>query len=500
MAFVSYPTTFAQKRIRAAELVPGILFALLSFLGIYRFGFVMVLGGLLAIGVLWWVMLKPAAATLTCVFVMYSNAAAVAVRAHHVPTPIAMGFFLLLFIPMLNYVVVRREGIRTDKVLGLMAVYFTILIASAVFSRNPGESAETIANYVLEGMVVYFLILNTVRSPEVLRRALWIVPLVAALLGALSAYQWLTKSYEKTYGGFSTVETVEASGVVARPTLETKKRGRDEEQLRAFGPVADPNFYGQILAAALPFALVPALAARSRRLRLAALAVCVPILAGVVLTYSRGAAISVVVFGVCMLFLRYFKVRHALLFAGVIALVIANNPDYRDRISTLSGVGTVSAEPSERDRVLILRAGVERVWEHPILGVGPGQSQDYIGTYDQDAELGSVRDEPLHNTYLQQLVETGIVGFTCFIAIIVITVRNLLRTSRYWTKKQPEYAHLTAALVLSLVAFLTASIFLHMPFVMLRYFALLLGLSGAATWIYRPEAPIALPAQETPPA
>jgi hypothetical protein len=495
MATASYPT-HAIRRGRAAELVPAILVALLSFLCIYQFGLLSVLGGIAALGVLWWMMLKPEAATLACILAMYSNAAAVAVRSHHVPAPIAMGFFLLLLVPVLNYAVVRREGVRTDAVFWWMAAYFTILVVSAIFSRNPAESAETIGNYVLEGMVVYFLILNTVRSPEVLRNAAWLVALVAALLGTLSTYQWLTQSYDKTYGGFSTVEILQPDGTFARPKLNAQEEYRGEEKLRSFGPVADPNFYGQVLVAALPFALVPAFSGGTRRTRWLAGALGVPILAGIFLTFSRGAAIAVVSLAIGMLFLRYLKLRHVFLFAAAIALLVASSPDYRARMATLSGLGTPEADPSVADRELILRAGVARFLEHPILGVGPGQSPDYVGTYDQASELIAVRDRPLHNTYLQQLVETGIIGFACFMTIVYFVVRNLLRTSRYWREKQPEFAHLAAALMLSLVAFLTAALFLHMPFVMLRYYALLLGLSGAA--VYRPELP-ALPADDSPP-
>jgi O-antigen ligase/polysaccharide polymerase Wzy-like membrane protein len=491
MASASYPTTsVGQRRSFAAGLVPAIGLAIFSFIAIYQFGVVLLLAGIVGIGVLWLVLVKPELATLVILFVMYTNAAAVAVRVHHVPAPFAMGVFLLLFIPVLNYVVLRREGIRTDRVFWLMALLSVIMIASAIVSHNPGESTETITNYVVEGMVTYFLMINTVRTPDVLRKACWVVLTAAALLGTLTLYQYATRSYENEYGGFASVQVVKANGEVNFSRVDTEDVGRGAERLRAFGPVADPNIYGVIMVAALPFALVPAFSAGSRTIRIVAAVACIPIGGAIVLTFSRGAAMAVVILGVYMFSLRYFKVWHALLFVAAISVLVGSIPDYRDRILTLTGLQSHQmreTESSVADRAMILNAGFARFMQHPVLGVGPGQSPDYVGTYDQSRQYVLVRKVPLHNTYLQQLVETGAPGFVCFMAIIFFAVRNLLRASRYWLKKKPDYAHIATTLMLALIAFLSAIIFLHMAFVLLRYYALLLGLGGAAVLVYRSE-------------
>ena len=70
------------------------------------------------------------------------------------------------------------------------------------------ESREAIVNYVIEGMVIYFLVINTVRTPEVMLKSVRLIAIVAAVLGALATVQWVTQNYDRTYGGFSTVEVV----------------------------------------------------------------------------------------------------------------------------------------------------------------------------------------------------------------------------------------------------------------------------------------------------
>jgi O-antigen ligase len=502
MSTASYPTTsVGRRRGSASAVVAGSVLALLTFLAIYKFGILSIFGATLVLGFLWLLMLKPQMATLLFVVVMYSNAAAVSIRTFHVPTPVAMGSFLLAFLPMVRYVVLRKEPIRIDAIMVLMAVYFSIMVISALLSHDPTESRETVVNYFFEGMVVYLLVINTVRSPDVLLKSVRLIALVAAVLGTMSAVQWYTKNYDRTFGGFAAVDSLLPDGTYARTEIDTDEHLRGEQNLRAFGPVADPNFYGQILVAALPMALVPALRCRTRRARLIALAACMPIVAGIVLTYSRGAGVAALLLCLIMLLMRYVKLWHVLLVGAVIAAVVASDPSYSERMSTLTDAGQQgvhNADASVAGRALILQAGVQRFLQHPILGVGPGQSPNYIGTYDQSSQFGSVRQIPLHNTYLQQLVETGIVGFVCFMAIVYVAIRNLLRAARYWEKIRPEYAQVASSLVFSLIGFLSASLFLHMPYVMLRYYALLLGLSGAAIYVYRPATPSSPEANSSP--
>lgn len=483
-----FASGFGPIRDRSAELTAAGVIALLSFIAVYRFGLTMIIGGILCVAVLCLVSAKPKAATLVVLLVLYSNAAAVAARNHEALTPFAVGFFLLLFLPMLNFVVARREPVRTDTVFWLMMIYFVILIVSALLSRNPADSTRTIVIYVFQGMSLYFLIINTVRSPAIVRRAVWILLLTGSLLGGLSWYQDLTRTYDNSYGGFAATRVISAKGEVIRSKIDTgeESRGRGVSRLRASGPIKDPNFFGQILVAVLPFGVVFAISEHSQRLRLIAAVACVPIVAGIIVTYSRGAAITVIVLGICLFFLRYFKLRYAVLFSTAIAIVIAATPAYRYRISTLAGTDSdhmVEAESSVKERATILRSGVAVFLAHPVVGVGPGQSPNYVG--GGATEFRIVRGLSLHNTYLEQLVETGIVGFSCFIAIAFVTLRNLLRTSRYWIQRRPEYAHVATGLFLSVVAFLTTSLFLHLAFV--RYYTLFLGLSGAAVLVYAPE-------------
>jgi N-acetylglucosaminyldiphosphoundecaprenol N-acetyl-beta-D-mannosaminyltransferase len=66
--------------------------------------------------------------------------------------------------------------------------------------------------------------------------------------------------------------------------------------------------------------------------------------------------------------------------------------------------------------------------DHPILGVGFGRFYDrklpYLSDRRQQVELESIRMLDHHNTFLSVLVETGLVGFAAFCAVLVAWTRS----------------------------------------------------------------------------
>src|SRR6266568_7471759 len=94
--------TVGRSHSPVAAVVAAAVIALVSFVAVYSFGIVWVTLGVLGLACLFIAVANPDVATQIVVFVMYSNAAAVAVRHNPSLLPIAVGFFLLLFIPMVN--------------------------------------------------------------------------------------------------------------------------------------------------------------------------------------------------------------------------------------------------------------------------------------------------------------------------------------------------------------------------------------------------------------
>jgi glycosyltransferase involved in cell wall biosynthesis/O-antigen ligase len=78
-------------------------------------------------------------------------------------------------------------------------------------------------------------------------------------------------------------------------------------------------------------------------------------------------------------------------------------------------------------RISFWKAGLAMFRDHPITGVGVGQFRYQFKNY---ADLTFLREPDAHNIYIEQLAETGVIGFGFLIALLIVTIRSLIRSIR----------------------------------------------------------------------
>lgn len=463
-------------------MLPACLVGLLLVLG---FNINLALAGLAALVMLVLMFLYPAVTTLVVLFVLYANLPVVAIHSYGVPELAAASFFLLLVLPFFYYVVVARQPIVVNRTLLLMVVYLGVIFLSAVASGHVASSLDRVVSFIVEGLVLYVLVINTVRTPGLLRNAMWALILAGVLMGGISLYQELTGSYDNDFGGMAVVKD---SGVM--DTGRTDLLGKDVKRLRLSGPLGSKNRYAQVMVVLLPIALMRIWGERRLLLRLLAAASCIPIVAGALLTFSRGAGISIILTLFAMAFLRVLKLRH-LVVVGLVGFLFVSAviPDYIYRLSTavdvaeLASGNTEDASGSVRGRATVNLAALNIFFDHPLLGVGPGQTSAYMIKYGNEVGFRRLEtDRRAHNMYLEELADTGIVGFTLFMGILGLTLYELLQVRRRWMSSRPEVGHILAGLMMAIIAYMSTAIFLHLSYV--RYYWVILALAGAATQIY----------------
>jgi O-antigen ligase len=345
---------------------------------------------------------------------------------------------------------------------------------------------------------VYFLVLNAVRRLPNLRRAIWTLLVVGAILGSMSVYQELTHRYDQQFAGLAQRNLERGQGL-DEPSSGTLLRKRDTIYVanRAAGPIGDPNRYAQILIVLLPLGLFRVRDERSRALKLAAAGATLLVLCGILLSYSRGGFITLVMLLVALIALGYVRLRHValgLVVVTVLAALVA--PGFMGRIGSIGGVAgllsdretrTTAADGATRGRLTEMLAALNVFLDYPAVGVGPGQftpyySQDYM---DQpEVAFRAVRGpRRAHSLYFELAAETGIVGLVSFLAIVMVSLARLWRARRRWAREQPELSHLAAGFWLALVAYLGTAVFLQLAYQ--RYFFLLLALAGATVQILK---------------
>jgi hypothetical protein len=438
-------------------------------------------------------------AMLLAVFVLYSNIAVVLRNTSLPPAALAASSALLLVVPAAHQVFVRRERPRVDGVLALMAILLVARFVSTFAAKDGFIALGVIGQYAAEGIALYWLLLNVIRSRQRLTRVMWMAVLTAAFLATLSVYQEATGSYTQQFGGLAPREL--------RHVLAAQAEGRaapesDDGDVgvadRAAGPVGDPNRYAQILLVVAPFAVFFFWNAPTRRLRLVAALAAGLVLGGVVVTYSRGAFLTMGGMVAMLVVLGHVRLRHAVLGLAAVSIVtVAAAPTYVGRMATIMTSSALINSDAERapdgairGRATEMFAALAVFVDHPILGVGPGQ---YVPFYSQRYQLKEeikFRDLPrprqAHNLFLAVGAESGAVGLALFLAIPGLLARRLLEARRYWSIRESKYAHVATAFLFSLIAYFGTGLFLHLAFE--RYFWFLLGTAGAAVKVLRTEA------------
>ncbi|MCA1570176.1 MAG: hypothetical protein LC798_07610, partial [Chloroflexi bacterium] len=180
-------------------------------------------------------LVRPTAAVLAVVVVIYSNAAAVAVNFHGAPAIMAAAVPLLLLLPAL-YNVVRHSMVLTPTFPWLLLLLLVHMV-SALLSGSLADSLVSITAFALEGILLFVLIVNSIRHHELMRRTVWALVLTGAAMGALSGLQQLTDTYYRSYFGFAQV----GDGAVTSATPD----GAEVNKPRLAGPIGEKNYYAQ---------------------------------------------------------------------------------------------------------------------------------------------------------------------------------------------------------------------------------------------------------------
>ncbi|HEV8280931.1 MAG TPA: O-antigen ligase family protein [Candidatus Limnocylindrales bacterium] len=444
-------------------------------------GIVVVAAMVMAIGALA-IAIRPDTAALVVIAILYSNAAAIAVQRYDVPYFAGAAFPLLLVVPFAYHIVIRRQPIVIAVGLPWMLGFFIVMILGTVagMAADPDKALESLVTFVVEGLLIYFVTTNVIRSIGDLHKAVWTLLLVGAVIGGLSVYQQATESFDNDYGGFAKV---------SQATIDTGSPVQ-KGQPRLAGPIGEKNRYAQVMVVLIPLALLLAWTTRRRSLRILAVVAAALIAAGAVLTFSRGAALGFAITIVLMTFLRYIRPTQLVAVAIGIAALFTIQPTYFERLLTIEALGGAAQNPgaalveddSFRKRANETIAALLVFADHPLLGVGRGLFPRYYGDYAD--EVGIISDEEArqaHNLYAGIAAETGLPGLICFIGIFASTLYALARVRRRTSDIAPQHAAMATAFFLAVVAYMTTGLFLHLAYE--RYLWILLALAASAAYV-----------------
>ena len=472
------------------------LITLIVFVGAIAIGMavtrepLLALAGILVLLLLFALLRWPDAATLLVIFYIYTNVGPVLMRFHGVPSYIAMGVPVILVIPLIWYLILRREKITFTPVFQLLLILAVIYTLGAVFSSDITLSMRKLIDFFYEGLLLYFLITNIIRTPLMLKRVVWVLLISGALIGGLSLYQQVTHTFDNNYGGFAQVQSDFGTGV--------ENLQGEVQQLRLAGSIGEKNRYGQNMLMLVPLGLFQLWIYRSTWARVLALSLTGLIIIGGALSFSRGAAVGFVMMILIMAFLRYIKIYQLVLLILGAALVMLMFPQYGVRLSTLSvftelpasdsGSTLSEADGAIRGRATDIIAAMMITRDHPVFGVGPGMVQWYIQDYSREIGIRYLTNNPqAHSLFPGIAAEAGILGLICFFFLLYVPLRDLVRARNQWLTSRPEWSYLATAFFQVLISYVVTGLFLHLSY--MRFFYLMLALAVVASTFKESDLP-----------
>ncbi|MFL5757391.1 MAG: O-antigen ligase family protein [Chloroflexota bacterium] len=454
-------------------LVLTVVLALASVGAFVVVGPVLTLAMLVIVGIAFVTIIKPTAAVLAVAAIVYSNAAALAVTFYGAPSIVAAAVPLLLVAPGLYYLGLQFRPLIIPPAATWLLALFTIQIVSTLLAADQWSAVGFLFTFILEGLVVFFLVTNAIRERRMLYLTLWVLLLTGAALGAISGFQQVTQTYYTAYLGFGQI----GDGVV--PLSATLGA---ELKPRLAGPIGESNYYAQYMLMLVPLGIVLIRIERRPVMKLLALGATALVITAMATAASRGGFLGLVIVLMVLTLLGYIRPGQ-LLVGGLVALVAlsAISPGYINRLIRLQDVasGTEDADTAVLGRIGENTAALLAFSDHPIIGVGPGQFrnvyQDYARKLGADIHEGA---RVAHSLYLSTLAELGIVGAFAFFGAIATTMWGLVRWRSRLRAREPELVDMASAMFVSLIGFLATGIFLDLAYA--RYFWFMLAVAAAA--------------------
>lgn len=309
-------------------------------------------------------------------------------------------------------------------------------LLSIPFAISPAEAWSTFNDTFIRCIVIFIVMINTVRTQARLKALLFLVFVVSIWLsvGAINDYRM----------GLTTVEGYRIAG-------------------RGSGIFGNANDMALHLVTIVPIAVALFFGTRSLARKVVLGACAALMMAAIVLTYSRGGSIGLVV---ALGFLawkigrdRRFAVV-AWAFIVLMGLLVFAPGNYATRLASIF-IPSLDAVGSSGMRQEILYVSIWTALRHPLFGIGMG-----------NFHIVSVRELVSHNAYTQVAAEMGMVALVCYTMFIVTPLKRLgfIARETYPTRSQSPYFYLAVGLQASLVGYMVTSFFASVAYIWYVYY------------------------------
>ena len=269
----------------------------------------------------------------------------------------------------------------TPELIGVLALG-AVMVGTAPFSIWPGGVIGTFTDVFLKIVLIFVLIVNTVRSPRRIEQLALLIVVASAFVAGRAVFDYVR--------GVNLIEQGRVQGAVG-------------------GMFRNPNDLALNMVVAIPLAAVMTLRRIGPAKRMLG-AVCVVLMIGaIVASQSRSGTVGLGVMSL-VLGVHLMRRRPGLVFgaalAGLLALPLLPS-SYWHRLASITNED-LDQTGSREARSTLLEESLEAFAEYPLTGVGAGQFK----VYNPKGRAEAWRET--HNVVLQVASELGVIGLLVF--------------------------------------------------------------------------------------
>jgi O-antigen ligase len=326
-------------------------------------------------------------------------------------------------------------------------------LLSIPFAIDPSEAWGTFVDFVIKTILIFIVLANVIRNERRLNLLFWLVLIVSIYLSINVIHDYQAGIFKI---GLAETNTQRVEGAIK-------------------GLFDNSNDLALHLVTIIPIAIVLGLVKKNPLRKIVYWGIAFLMLAAVIITFSRGAFIALIV--MTFVLARKFGRRNkaatlATVVLGIIFFIVVAPGAYGGRLATIFN-SAADITGSSSQRTVVLKRSIWVALRYPLFGVGLGNFH-----HKSDQELGT------HNAYTQVAAEAGIPAMICYIIFLVHPLRKLRMIERelFERKENSRFYYLSIGLQASLIAYMVASFFAAVAYQWYIYY--LVGYAIALRRIY----------------
>ncbi len=231
--------------------------------------------------------------------------------------------------------------------------------------------------------------------------------------------------------------------------------------------------YGAVLALYIPIAVAFTFSIKwDVNRKVLAGTVLLILVAGVILSYTRAAWVSLVAAGIAG-FMIWIKLRREILYliiaAGIGTLFyfqddimkrfekndVTSSDDLSEHVESISNIST---DPSNMERINRWKSAFRMFAERPVFGHGPGTYMFLYAPYQKPYEKTIISTNAgdmgnAHSEYIGPLAEQGVMGLVLVLLLVYFTVTTGI--SAYYKTEDPNLKSMALAALIGLITYWT---------------------------------------------